>query len=446
MKNLLKLSLSFWIWLGIAYTANSQISLSRMEAINKALENNRNYKIQRLELEKSYESVQEMKGALLPSLYFKGGYNRYFEKQVTFMPGSLVGNEERSVVDVPVGGKNTLSAGVFFNQAIISKDEKREIESAKILLNIESQNTREFEINLKNEVAKQYYGLLAIQENIALYELSLSRNIQALKDSKSLLNQGKSLSIDTLQNYIKVENLRVSISSLESLKKTSEFQFKKLLGLEIDLPIILSDSLTLNTNEYETSERKINPEEALNTRPDFIRQKYVLEFSKNQLSKSQAIKLPQLNLIGGYQIQAQDDHLQLNNYTWPRTSFLGLQASVPIFVGNRINSRIQKSRLSLEQNELALKEAEIGVYKEIYSLEKELSEAWKRYELSKKSKEAAKQNFRIVQNLYLQGFGTRLELADAEISLFDSQLHHIHTIYMINVIELDLEKAIGLIN
>jgi outer membrane protein len=446
MKNLRTLSLSIGIGLGITFPSYSQINLSRIESVDMALENNRNYKIQLLELEKSSISVQERKGAFLPSLYVKGGYNRYFDKQVSFMPGALVGNEESSVVDIPVGGKNTLNTGVFLNQAIISKEEKREIESSKIIQRIEFHNTREFENNLRNEVAKQYYDLLLIQEKISLVEQSLKRNSQALKDSKSLLIQGKSLSLDTLQNYLKIEKLKVSISSLESSKKTLEYNFKKLIGLEMDIAIFLSDSFSLNLNESEELMSGIKPEEVLTNNPNFQLGKSSLEFSQSQLKKSQAIKLPQLNLIGGIQVQAQNDNFQLNTYSWPKTSYLGLQASFPVFVGNRFNSRIQISKLDIAQKELALKEVEAIVFKEIYSLREELTEAWKQYELSNKSMEAAKQNFKIVQNLYLQGLGTRLEVADAEIALFDSQLHQIHSIYRIHIIELDLEKALGLRN
>jgi outer membrane protein TolC len=81
-----------------------------------------------------------------------------------------------------------------------------------------------------------------------------------------------------------------------------------------------------------------------------------VELRKNLLSQSKAQRLPTRSVIRMYQIQAQADNRTFDSYRWPKTSLLGLQANVPIFTGNRINSRVRQSNIQLQTSVLRLED------------------------------------------------------------------------------------------
>src|SRR5690606_3368726 len=141
---------------------------------------------------------------------------------------------------------------------------------------------------------------------------------------------------------------------------------------------------------------------------------------RSQLSQSNAMRMPTISLIGAYQIQAQADNRKFESYRWPKTSFVGLQANIPLFSGNRINSRIRQSNISLQKSQLEYSEAKEKDETENAMIENNLKEVYQRLAIQEKTVQAAQMNFNIVNDRYKNGLSSRLELSDAELSLSEA--------------------------
>ena len=120
-------------------------------------------------------------------------------------------------------------------------------------------------------------------------------------------------------------------------------ELKRLIGLEDTRELELTDQLE---SEIKTDRTDfLNVSEALEiaeiNRNDLSVQELIIAMQQQKLYTIKAELLPKIALIGQYQIQAADN-LKFNNYAWPRTSFLGLQISVPIFNGGQSKSRINR--------------------------------------------------------------------------------------------------------
>lgn len=133
-------------------------------------------------------------------------------------------------------------------------------------------------------------------------------------------------------------------------------ELKRLIGLEDTRELELTDQLE---SEIKTDRTDfLNVSEALEiaeiNRNDLSVQELVIAMQQQKLYATKAELLPKIALIGQYQIQAQADNLKFNNYAWPRTSFLGLQISVPIFNGGQSKSRINQARILTQQEQVRL--------------------------------------------------------------------------------------------
>lgn len=221
-------NISNWL-LGIALGASLNLhaqerKLSLDEALTIAKAQNKALKAGKLEAISAQEETRISKGALLPTISAVGGYSYYFDRQVIFMPGTFTGNENEPVVGVAVGGKNTFNTYLSIQQPLLSEAARKQIKASKLNESIQELYLQDQSANLIVSVAGIYYRALLIQESIELNKQSLNRNLRSLDDSRMLLLQGKGLKVDTLRNYIIVENLRTTISYLETQRQVVMLQ------------------------------------------------------------------------------------------------------------------------------------------------------------------------------------------------------------------------------
>lgn len=419
--------------------------LTLAEALDIARENNKALKVEMLEAKSAREETNVSKAALLPTISASGGYSYYFDRQVIFMPGSFTGNETEPVVDVAVGGKNAFNTYISVHQPIVSEAARRQVKATRINESIEKLDATEHRANLTVDVTSTYYKAVLIQERIELNKESLERNLRSLEDSRMLLLQGKSLKIDTLRNFIITENVRANMSYLENEIKVLLLHLKQLLGISQKDSVVLTDSLTYDTEAGYFAAPESVYTDAIQNRPEIQIKKLQVELGRNLLSQSRAQRLPTLSLVGAYQLQAQADDGNFASYNWPKTSFVGLQASFPIFSGNRTNSRIRQSSIRLQSSMLSLEDATEKANTEIASLQNNLKERLQRLSVQERTVHAAEVNFRIANDRYKNGLSSRLELSDAELALTEAKMNHINLIFSIKIAELQLDKALGIL-
>ena len=419
--------------------------LSLEDALTIARENNKDLKVEMLEAKSAHEETNVSKAALLPTISASGGYSYYFDRQVIFMPGSFTGNETEPVVDVAVGGKNVFNTYISVHQPIVSEAVRKQMKVSRINESIEKLDVREHRANLMVDVTSTYYKALLIHESIELNKQSFERNLRSLEDSRMLLVQGKTLKIDTLRNFIIAENLRTNVGYLENERKVVLLHLQQLLGIGQDERLLLTDSLRHDTEVRYFSAVESLYADAIQNRTDIQIKKLKVELGRNMLSQSRAQRLPTLSLVGAYQIQAQADDRNFESYRWPKTSFVGLQANVPIFSGNRINSRVRQSNIQLESSMLSLEDATEKANTEIASLQGNLKERFQRLSVQERTVQAAEMNFRIVNDRYKNGLSSRLELSDAELALTEAKMNRLNLIFSVKIAKLQLDKALGIL-
>lgn len=288
----------------IVYAQKKTLSLT--DALEMAKQGNKALQVQVLEEINTKEKTRETKGALLPTISANLGYSYYFDRQVIFMPGSFAGTN-KPVQDIAVGGKNIYNGFVSLYQPIFSPAAHQLIKASKINEKIESEKTADLKSQVALQVSTRYLDILMMNSQLGLLDQSLQRNIKALQDSRALLVQGKGLKADTLRSFIAVENLKSSISYLKNNVEVSGIELKRLIGLDDVSELALTDDLELgieaNKSEFYQVDEAFKIAEV--NRKDLNIQKLSIDLQQKKLKATQAMLLPQLSLIGQYQIQAQ---------------------------------------------------------------------------------------------------------------------------------------------
>ncbi|SHF85861.1 TolC family protein [Pedobacter caeni] len=418
--------------------------LSLAEALAMAANGNKELQVQTLEEIRYKEMTREAQSRLLPNVSANAAYSRYFDRQVIFLPGSFAGTD-KAVQDIAVGGKNVFNGFLSLNQPLFLENARRQKQAAVINEKIQKEKTTNLQSQLAFQISASYFNLLLMNNQLSLQQQSLSRNTRALEDTRALFAQGRSLKVDTLRSYIAVENLKSSISYLRNNIEVSGIQLKRLIGLNEMAEIKPTDSLNVKADqaEFYTLDQALKTAEL--NRHDLKLQRLSIEQGEKQLSVSKAERLPQASIVGQYQLQAQADHLSLGNYTWPRTSFLGLQLTVPIFNGNRTSSQINQSRIKVRQEKIRLDDLQEEMNAELAAIISRWKEANTQLNVQKTTVEAAELSYIMMNDRYKNGLSSRLELTDAELALTQGKINYLQAAYHIKVLHVELQRSLGLL-
>ncbi|MDR6782357.1 outer membrane protein [Pedobacter africanus] len=419
-------------------------TLTLAEALALAAKGNKELQIQTLEEIRYKEITRETQSRLLPNISANAVYSRYFDRQVIFLPGSFAGTD-KPVQDVAVGGKNTFNSFFSLTQPLLMESARRQKQAAMINEKIQKEKTTDLQSQLAFQVSAGYFNLLLMSSQLRLQQQSLWRNTRALEDTKALFAQGRGLKVDTLRSYIAVENLKSSISYLRNNIEVNGIQLKKLIGLNEDVEIKPTDSLNIGSEQAEFHMLDHVLKTAELNRHDIRLQKLSVEQEQKQLSVNKSQRLPQVSIIGQYQLQAQADNLSLGNYAWPRTSFVGLQLTVPVFNGNRTNAQINQARIKVRQEKIRLDDLREEMNAELAAIISRWKEANAQVIVQKTTVEATELNYRMMNDRYKNGLSSRLELADAELSLTQSKINYLQSIYNLKVLHVQLQRSLGLL-
>lgn len=418
--------------------------LSLAEALALAAKGNKELQVQMLEEIRFQEITRETQSYLLPNISANAVYSRYFDRQVIFLPGSFAGTN-KPVQEVAVGGKNAFNGFLSLSQPLFMESVRREKQAALINERIQKERTTDLQSQLAFQISASYFELLLMNSQLSLQQQSLSRNIRALIDTRALFAQGRGLKVDTLRSYIAVENLKSSISYLRNNIEVSGIRLKRLMGLNEVSEIKPTDSLNIEHDQagFYTLDQALQTA-ALN-RHDINLQKLSIEHGQKQLSVRKAEYLPQISVVGQYQVQAQADNLNFGNYSLPRTSFLGLQLTIPIFNGNRTNAQLNQARIKVRQEKIRLSDLQEEMNAELAAIISRWKEANAQLIVQKTTVEAAELNYTMMNDRYKNGLSSRLELTDAELSLTQGKINYLQAVYNLKVLYVELQRSLGLL-
>lgn len=417
-------------------------SITLDEAFKLAATGNKKLQVQRLDEARQIEITREATGKLLPSIALTGTAGHYFDKQVLF---SRTASASENVTAVDVGGRNAFSGAIAFRQPVWAATANRMRKVAIAEEEVAVQKTKNLEAELAYEISVRYYMLQFMAAQTELYKRSLSRNLKALDDSRALFRQGRGLKTDTLSAYIEKENAAANLARVNSDIDVTLQQFKRLIGLPSDADVTVSGKLDLDSEaDYFLPDVSLFP--AGTERTDIAIQKAKIAAQQKQLETEKAFWLPQLSIVGQYQLQAQTDNLEISKYNWPTTSFVGLQLNVPLFNGGSNTARIKQADISLKQENLRLGGLRDDVTESLAILRSKWQNATRQYGIHKKTVEAATIGYNMAIQRYQNGLATKLETTDAELRLADAEMNLAASVFDLKIITAETKKTLGILN
>lgn len=382
---------------------------------------------------------KDAKSYLYPSVNASAGYNNNLTLQPTLVPAEVFDPNATSGTfrELTFGQQHVYSTGIQAQWDILNFRRIFASETAGIATEQSEINTQKSKLNTYNLLASTYYSILLTQEAIVIYEENLKVSEAIYKSTNEKFQKG--IASEEALNLAKIKKLQNRNTLQQALSNRSRFYTQLQSQLNTSQQIIISDSpqnFSLTNTNFET------------IHPEITWQEMEVDKQKSLLKEKKALLLPNLSLNYQYNTSwATDGFTDFSNANELPQQYLGAKLNIPIFSGFSSRSKIKKSKLELQQQELQLENTKLVKQKEddlllldVNQFEEELAEYTKIMVLRQKNNVHA-------ENKYNSGITSLNERLDSYEDLLNAQNTYLQSLasytlakYKLYIRQLDLKS------
>jgi len=420
-----------------AATAQTPKVLTMEQAIATAIQNNRDLKISRLEIENADARVDEAYSNALPSVGLNGRYTFNIAKQVFYIPG-----QDGIVRPIEIGSDNALQADITVNQIIYNQAAFDAPNTAKVYSQISRQQLRATASDVILTVKRAFYTAMLTKEYLLVSEQLLANSEETFKNAQTLYKAGVRAEFDAIRAEVQVANQKPAVVQARDNYNQALDGLKLAMGIP-------------ETEQIDVAERVARPASLERVEPQVEEAKKLLEEYNPQLQalalndevNQQLIDikrsdyLPTVGFFGTYQYSAQAD--KLGDLEFQPTAYVGLNLSLSLYNGGKTKAQEEQARVEKEKSKLQLENARNGLRTQIETILRRIDFARQRIAATDRVIDQADKGYKIAQASYKAGTGTQLQINDADIAMAQSKWNQMTAINDYNVAIAELEALLG---
>jgi hydrophobe/amphiphile efflux-1 (HAE1) family protein len=429
----------FFNFLPSSVQAQDTLQLSVKSALALGMENNAAVRIAKLEPLKQQALQREAFSYRLPQLNGFGNYLHATQIPVVFFPSLSADPATGELIFGPVqalkaGSNHAVTAGVNGTFDLINLQTSANIKQAAISSEMAQKKVRASEQQVTYEIKKTYNDILFIKSQRCVVEESMRRYTLALAFQRDMLVNGFATPNDTLRVFTDKQVQELDLIQLRYAEENLLNLLRYQLGLKAKTLIKLTDE----DFSYDVSEEKSDPNFA--NRADLDVYQSQIKLAKQSLRLAQSASLPVLSLTGNWQLQGQDDRLNLATWKFPQSSFVGASITIPLFNGFRREARTQQANVDIQQSTLQYQDA---INRSLLEYEQQLNkyeELQRKLAVQKQVVESAQRSVASQADRYKKGLVKWLEVKDSELVLTQAQFGIASIRMQLNSTFIELEK------
>lgn len=293
-------------------------------------------------------------------------------------------------------------------------------------------------------VASAYLGILRLQDLKTLSKKSLNSTLSHLEKVLKKSDVGTAKKSDVLQWQVKQKNDETSLSEIENSIDELYGFWQILIGTEeaeepsrIDLTEYDSEILRYTIMEKSELEKATVEflSEVEKTSPIIQNLELAEKMMKKNYCMAKGEFLPSLNLQFSYQFESDDEFDFDGEDNWNLVAAL----SLPIMNGTNY-SNLKKAKYDLKRTQYETESALENYMVAAKNVFHKLITKARTVEDNKTALEFARENHKIINELYTQGMVTNSELLDAEVMLFGSEMNMVASYYDYILLKYEIKK------
>ncbi|MFA5244217.1 MAG: TolC family protein [Pedobacter sp.] len=421
----------FLIILLAGSTIQAQEKLSLEQAVQLALENNYDIKLNKTDVEIAKNNVNGAIAGMLPTV--TGNLNNTVSNTKQTLSSGVT--QERN------GAKNTsLAYGPVLNWQVF--DGFQMFARYDKLKEMEQLGEANFRLAVQNtlaEVISNYYNLVQQQQQIKALNEALNISRLRLKNSQSRYKIGKAAKLEVLAASVDLNTDTTNLLRQIDTYKSTKIRLNELLARNINTDFSVSDTITILQGmlleDLQNSAAKLNPslQSALINR----------RIAEINLKEVKGNRYPVINLTTGYNFNKSTSELGFARSSVGRGLNYGLSASVNIFNGYLQKRNETNAKLEIESSRLQFEKVNQNISSQLASLYQTFQTNLQLVKLEQENLEVARQNMDITLEKFRLGSVAPLEFREAQRNYIDASARYTNAQYDAKLAETALLQISG---
>ena len=387
------------------------------------------------------QSNRDITSAAYPDIKATGSFNDYLNIPTSLLPGEFFGGAAGTFIPVKFGTKYSATGGVALNQLLFDGQVFVGLQARKTSIDARQKAAEVTQENIKANIYKIYYQLVASKTQIDLLDANIVRLQKLDHDTREIYKNGFAEKVDVDKLTVQIANLQTEKLKAFNSVANGYMGLKVLMGMPIKDSLVLTDTLSdtqIKENILESSNYKYND------RKEYQLLELTNKLNTYNIKRYKLSQIPTLSLNANYNKQAQRTAFDfLKKGDWFTTSYIGLSLNVPMFKGFSTRAKITKSKLEFQQTQNQLEGLKINIDNDVEVAKNNFTTAAATMDYQKQNMALAELVYEQTKKKYEIGTGSATEINTAQVELKTAQTNYISALYDAIIARVDLLKATG---
>ena len=409
------------------------------ECIGIALDNKQTLYSAELEVQSAEKGVTGSYSGLLPSvnLSTSSGRTHYPEQETISL------DFENNKLDTSVSrSTSSMSTGLSINQTLYDGGRSfNTVRQARTNLDIARLNQRQTRIQVIQNVASSYYGLLQAQQLLDVAEKNLNLSEQQVDLVQKQFDVGAVRKTDLLKADVARGQAKVDVLNRKTALDNARRQLFNDMGMQD-----FGQSISAVADEW-TDVQVPSSADALvllkTKNPSLLIQQSRISLGVLQVKMAKGVRLPSLGASMSYSANGENSDALMEAVKDDWIVGMNLSLSVPLYSGSRLSTNQQQAKLSQQKSENDYITYLNDLRVQVELLRKSLENYSEIIPINQSVVVSAEEDLKLVQARYSLGSATILEVLDAQVSLIRSNSNLINTVHNARIREKNLKAILG---
>lgn len=343
--------------------------------------------------------------------------------------------EDASSSELNVPGTDTLIglfAGLTATYHLIDPKSSKIEDSKKLAVDAARIQMREIKNTVLLNVKKAYYGYLFARQNEKMRSRLLEKFESKLETAKILHKNGQRPILDVSKANVDYGNAKLAFMKARNHTMVMKNELLSSMGLVEEEIEIIPD---IGTDQVDLPDLRYGINELITLADTYSSEMQIARINKRlskiQIEVERASRIPVVDVLAslGFEnrsIMETNEYLDnMKGQKWEPTAHFGLKASIPIYNGGAIESKIDSAVAEYNKTLYTERGIKVKLNSTIRNLVNTINELQKQFEILELAQDNAERHMQLAQKSYENGVGTQLDLEDAELAVLNAQLNFI---------------------
>lgn len=400
------------------------LQLTLADALNQVDRTSINVLLSREAVLQSIESARQQRSALLPDITLNATQVR---RRTASIGGALVSSGINNRFDGTLNGR----------LEVLDAQNIAAYQAARLGIKVSELDLEATRESVLASVADTYFQHLRNLSRIDVLDANIAR-AQALLDlARRQVDAGVATQIDVTRAEAQLAAAEQARLQQDTVVQTSELLLKRLLALELALPL---DLTPVNVRRVEAPVFSASIEEvAFERRADYLRATKLLEQNELEVRAAKFGRLPSIAFTGSYGIASGAAFDGNETEVWSG----GVALSMPVFDGLRTRSLTRLALSRRREQELVVQDLKLRIGAEVRLAAQDARSRFAQIAVAERSLRLAEDELSLAQKRFEQGVADNREIVDAQNNLAVASDNFVEAIYQYNVARVELARVQG---